>query len=280
MEVFADSIAVLVRNELRPGADESRARAELAQARTDQIRAEQAAQAALATVAEWMGVAGTTLQVQAGPLLADLPVLLDEGGRLDAHPLARAQDAEVAVVEARRQATLKEWRPTFEVQSALYGRGTGASVDGVFDGGAHGLAPSRGNWAVGVSLRFNVMDYKQNRLRRQIEEHREDSERARKERVVQQLTGDVARARIAVDAARRVAANTPIGLEAARTLETQAQARYRASLATVIEVADAQRLLRQAEVDDALARLGIWRAQLVLAAAQGEIEAVLAAASR
>jgi outer membrane protein TolC len=90
----------------------------------------------------------------------------------------------------------------------------------------------------------------------------------------------MARARIAVEAARKIARNTPVELEAATALETQAQARYKAGLAAVVEVADAQRLLRQAEVDDSLAKLGVWQALFALAAAQGEIDELLAAASR
>jgi hypothetical protein len=46
-------------------------------------------------------------------------------------------------------------------------------------------------------------------------------------------------------------------------------------LATVIEVADALRLLRQAEIDDSLARLGVWRALFALSAAQGDIDDLL-----
>ena len=68
--VFANSVGVLVRNELRPGADESRAKAELARASSEQIRAEQQAQSALATLAEWMGMAGVRATVYGGPLTA------------------------------------------------------------------------------------------------------------------------------------------------------------------------------------------------------------------
>jgi hypothetical protein len=43
----------------------------------------------------------------------------------------------------------------------------------------------------------------------------------------------------------------------------------------VVEVADAQRLLAQAEVDDAVARLGVWRALLAAARIQGDIKPFL-----
>jgi len=37
------------------------------------------------------------------------------------------------------------------------------------------------------------------------------------------------------------------------------------------EVAEAQRLLAQAEIDDAVARLGVWRALLAAAQARGDL---------
>ena len=46
------------------------------------------------------------------------------------------------------------------------------------------------------------------------------------------------------------------------------------------EVAEAQRLLSQAEIDDSLARLGIWRALLALAAAQGDLTGYLRTAGK
>ena len=68
-----------------------------------------------------------------------------------------------------------------------------------------------------------------------------------------------------VSAARAVAANTPVQLAAAQQSEAQARARYQAGLASVVDVADAQRLLAQAEIEDALARLEVWRALLARA---------------
>ena len=53
-EVFSNTVAVLVRNELRPGADDSRAQAELALARIQLIQSEQAEQIARANLAQWL----------------------------------------------------------------------------------------------------------------------------------------------------------------------------------------------------------------------------------
>lgn len=67
---------------------------------------------------------------------------------------------------------------------------------------------------------------------------------------------------------------------AARTTLQQATARYEAELATIDQVADAQRLLVQAEIDDALARLSVWRGLLGVAAAAGDIQPFLVEASQ
>ena len=68
-----------------------------------------------------------------------------------------------------------------------------------------------------------------------------------------------------------VAENIPVQLNAARVLEQQATARYKAGLATIVDVAEAQRLLVQAEIDDSLAGVSVWRALLAVRAAQGDL---------
>ena len=63
----------------------------------------------------------------------------------------------------------------------------------------------------------------------------------------------------------------PIERQAATAGESQARARYQNGLASVVEVAEAERLLAQAEADDAVARLGVWRALLAAAQARGDL---------
>ena len=52
----------------------------------------------------------------------------------------------------------------------------------------------------------------------------------------------------------------------------QARARYEAGLATIVEIAEAQGLLVQAETDDALARLAVWNDLALVNAAQGDLQ--------
>jgi outer membrane protein TolC len=79
-----------------------------------------------------------------------------------------------------------------------------------------------------------------------------------------------------LDAARRMAANIPAQLSAARQADAQARARYEAGLTGILEVADAQRLLAQAESEAALASLAVWRARLAVASASGDLTSFVA----
>jgi outer membrane protein TolC len=80
--------------------------------------------------------------------------------------------------------------------------------------------------------------------------------------------------------ARRVAGITPVEVSSARTALQQATARYQSGLAPIDDVAQAQRLLVQAQIDDALARLSVWRAMLQLSTARGDLQPFVAEASQ
>ena len=126
-----------------------------------------------------------------------------------------------------------------------------------------------------MTVTFPLFDFASIRERKKIEVYNERTESARYDQIVQDLNGQMEQARAVLSAARRIAQNTPIQVEAARTSEQQASARYKAGLGNIVEVAEAQRILAQAEIDDALARLGVWRALLAAAAASGDLQPFL-----
>ena len=95
------------------------------------------------------------------------------------------------------------------------------------------------------------------------------------DQAVSDVTTAVEQAQANLAGARQLRANTPIELAAAQASEQQQQARYRSGLATVVDVSAAEGVLAQAEGDDAIARLGVWRAELGLAVAQGDLQPFL-----
>jgi outer membrane protein len=274
-EVFANSVAVLVKNQLRAGADDSRAQAELALARIQLIQAEQAEHISRANLAQWLGVSPAAVQIADGPLLNMPPPPPAQSSAVATHPLAETQMAAVESSRAIQHVLGRSYFPRVNFQTAYSLRGTGATASGIPLGGTQGLDFDTPNWAVGVTANFPLFDWFSLRERTRIEAHNERAELATYDRIVQELSTQAEQARAEMDGARRVAENTPVQLAAARVLEQQSRARYDAGLATIIEVADSQRLLLQAEVGDAVARLGVWRAQLADAAAKGDISELL-----
>lgn len=272
-QIFANSVHVLVDHELRPGADASRADAELAHAQIVLIQAHQAEAVSRAALAETLGIAGANVQIETGPLLSNPPPLNPSAPVLSAHPIAAAQQARVDEVKAQEHVLHRSYFPRFDLQSTIYGRGSGANPDGTVQTGTAGLGFDRSNWAAGLTVTFPLMDIFSLRAQKQIAAANERSERARYDQTLNDLTGQLQQAQATLDGARLVASKTPVELEAARQAETQARARYEAGLANITEVADAQALLAQAETDDALARLAVWNDLAALAAAQGDLQA-------
>jgi outer membrane protein TolC len=162
----------------------------------------------------------------------------------------------------------------------VFARGSGANPSGTFDGGANGLSLERANWAAGVQVLFpNLFDFGSLRARKAAAAATERRETALYDEALLTVSSGREAATAAVQAARAVAANTPIQLAAAQQSEAQAQARYQAGLATLTEVADAQELLAQSEYQDEIARVDIWRALLDEASAQGSLAPFLQLAS-
>ena len=273
--VLNQNVEALVKNQLRPGADASRTRAELALAQTQLIRAEETVDVGRAALAQLLGVPPQTITIQSGPLL-QLPSEQQIATFAAAnHPVAVAQNLAIEQVKSREKILDRSYFPRFSLQGAAYARGTGIQPDGRTGGAASGLGPNIQNWGLGMNVTFPVFDIASIRARKQIELHNERAEAARYDQILQDLTGQMEKARASLVGAQRVSQNTPIALDSARVGEQQATARYRSGLTNVLEVAEAQRILTQAEIDDALAKLTVWRALLGAAVASGNLQPFL-----
>jgi outer membrane protein TolC len=279
-EIILRTITALVNAQLRPGADASRAEAELAAARTQFIQAQQATEIARATLAQFVGVEPAQIEISAPGLVQmppDRPV-----AALDttSNPIVVEQSAVVEQEQARLRVLERTYFPRFYLQGAAYARGTGAEVDGRLLGGLNGLAPNVQNYAIGFSVNFPIMDLPAIRARQSAQSATIRAETARYQQIATDLRAQWNRAVANLQGARRIAGNTPVEASAARAATQQATARYRSGLGNIDEVAEAQRLLTQAEIDDALARLGIWRGLLGVAAAAGDIQPFVAEVSQ
>jgi outer membrane protein TolC len=272
--VFDTIVEALTKQELRPGADASRAQAELALAMTQLIRAEQAEAVSRAELARALGLAGSRIEITAGNLLAKTT---PPGDSKLKHPLVVEAEAAERAAVAKKRAVSLQYLPRLDLFAALWVRGSGLTSGTLPPSPGAGIVPDTPNWLTGLVLSWPAVELVTVRARARVEAAQVKVADARKREVLQAVQTQIDQAHQILDAARREAANTPVALKAAQAAEAQATARYRAGLATVVEVAEAQRLLAQAEIDDAVARLGVRRAELLLARAIGDLSPFLEA---
>ncbi len=261
----------LVDSGLRPGIDASHLLAETAAAEGQLIQARAAVQLSIAALANLINL--PEAQVRAAKMrFLDTPLQAADSVDLKTHPAAIEQGFGQEESAARLKILEKTYYPKFNAQATTYARGAGNP--------ATSLGPNIYNWGVGFSVTYSLTDLPGLRIKKEIESSQGRAEQARYERLLRDLEGQRSKSRIEVETATRFAANTPIQVQAARAVHEQVMARYKAGLIPMLEVADAQRALTVAEIDDSLARLSIWRAQLALAVAQGDLTDFLARAEK
>lgn len=270
-QVFLTIVQATVGSDLRAGADLSRAKAELAFAKTALSRAETAREVALADLREALGAPDAPIVLDAAGLAAAPPPALAARRTTDPHIVA-AQDR-VRVADAEKHVLATGTQPRLALVGAIFARGNGALAGGA---DAYGLVPDAPNWALGVLLTWPVLADRSVAPARRAQDAKIAAEHAHEDELAQQLAGRTERARALLAGALEVSHNTPDALQAARDAEKQTTARFQAQLATADDVAQTQRLLVQAETDDALARLDVWRALLFDAYAGGDLSPFLA----
>ena len=274
-QTFFDSVHALVQNQLRPGVEESRANAELAAARIRYIQTQTNEQVSRAALAGLLEVSPAEIVLDYGGLL-QLPTTAPEGfGSAAVNPITAAEKFRIRFTQSQLHAVERSYTPHFNLQSSISGRGSGANVDGSTQGGTSGFGIDRHNWAAGLTVTFPAFDFFSLRSRKQIATADLRAQQARYDQVVQDVNAQVEKARAVASGARSIAQNTPAELQAAADTEKQARARYQAGLTSIIEVSEAEALLVQAQIDDALARLNAWRTLSGLSVAQGSLKPFL-----
>lgn len=275
LETFSRAVLALVNNQLRPGVEASRTEIELVAAKNQLIQLQQNAELARIALSEAIGQPSAVTKLDPGPLLEYTPnAPAPAVNSFAAHPLFLAQTAALEVVKARQTTLDKSFFPRFNWQTAVFGRGTGARLDGTFRE-SRGFYPDTFNYATGFSVTFTPSDWFGLKAKRRVERFNLQAEEARLAQVTNTLKTQEARARSLIETARKLAENAPAQVNAATETLTRSKVRYEYGLTTITEVADAQRLLAQSEIDEAVARLGVWRAYLVAAKLQGDLKSFL-----
>jgi outer membrane protein TolC len=272
-------VKTLVEQSLRPGADAARVDAELAAAHTQGARAAQAVAVRRQLLAEALGDASGSVEATGGALLSPLgfeprsPVADAPAPAAPVHPRVAVEVAALARAEAARATVSAQYLPRVELVASLWARGSG-----YFGSAAEGLAPDIPNWAAGAVVSWDLLELPLVKARAAAADAEREGASSRRDEAALAVASQLAQASALLEGARVVAEQAEVALKSARAAEAQTLARFKTGLSSVVEVADAQRLLAQAELDEAVARLEVRRAQLLLARAGGDLAPFLAAA--
>jgi outer membrane protein TolC len=271
-KVNRDTAQAGVTNGLRRPLDLTRAEADFARYDVGRIRAEAGLEGAQSLLAAAVGVSDLRLDASGNPPeLAGLPPLdavLSRGRQYD--PGIESATAALAAQQATTRAILASLRPDLQLSASVSSRAGGASPSSGAPTFGLGLLPVVPNYDAGLVLSWPLYDGVIDRQRaasQQVEEVRKEElgiARLRLDVGVQQAWLQAHLADEAIPALQRSA-------EAARANQDQAQARFGAGLATTIELAEAEDLRVQAEIQLAVGRFeqARARAQLNRAIAEG-----------
>ncbi len=256
---------------LRPPIDLTRAQADVAQLGVRRIRALSGLQISRAALAAAMGA--ESAEVDATPLAGDQSdsPAFDQALRLAIarNPIVLAARARLNAQLSTSRALTRELLPNVFASAGLSGRAGGAAPSNGDVPYGGGWLPDVANWHVGLVLSWNIFDGGA-LARRSASIAREDAARAELDlaRVTVSLVAQ--RAFLELDAARQAVPGLSESVTAARANHAQAEARFKAGLGTVVELADAETLLTRAQLELAVGEFSVARARAALGHVMGQ----------
>ncbi|HEX8950864.1 MAG TPA: TolC family protein, partial [Polyangia bacterium] len=127
----------------------------------------------------------------------------------------------------------------------------------------NGWLPDVANWHVGLILQWNLFDATVLARRAAAQAH-EDAARAELELARLSVGLAAERAYLDLDAALKTLPGLQAVVDAARANQAQAEARFKAGLGTIVELADAETLLTGSQLQLAVGQFAIARARAAL----------------
>ena len=262
------------RSGLRPPIDLTRAQADVAQLEVRRIRAQAGLQVARAALAAAMG--SDAPAVDAAPTSADLKPgpAFQEALRVAAqkNPAILSAMAKLDAQQANVKAVGRELLPNLFASAGLNGRAGGevpSSGNPADVPYGDGWLPDVVNWHLGLVLQWNLFDGTV-LARRAAAQARAQAARADLDLAKMNVDLSTKRAWLDLNAALEAIPGLQAAVGAARANEAQADARFKAGLGTIVELADAEALLTNAQLELAIGQFGVARARAALGRVMGQ----------
>ncbi len=251
---------------LRPPIEETRAEADLARFEVDRVRAEGAVTSAEAVLAAAIGAPDPGIDAGADDVTyATFPALDAAVQGLDRHdPSLRAAADVLHGQQELTKAIEAELHPDLSVVAGFTGRAGGAPV-------AANSTPAGGGWLPDVPNYDAMLMFTWPIFDRTVSVRAETSRRLERVRAAEVdaqrelLRGRAAQAYVDLQVATTAVPALQRAADAARANQDQADARFKAGMATAVELADAEALLTDAEIQLAIGQFQLARARARLA---------------
>jgi outer membrane protein len=257
---------------LRAPIELTRAEADLTRFDIGRIRAQGGLLAAQTTFAAAVGVEDGALDAAPAPAAApDLPQLANAIARASRRdPRLRAALAQLRAAEAEADAIGAELRPNLILTGALSARAGGAPGSGIgLEARGAGFVPDVPNWSAGAVLSWPLFDRTVS-AREQAARAEVQVERAELAQVRQREVAQIRLAYGSVIVARTALPGLQRAVDAALSNYAQAEARFKAGLGTSVELADAEAIRTDAEIQLALGQFELARTRAAFGRAAAE----------
>ncbi|GAC1549902.1 MAG: hypothetical protein NVS3B10_13060 [Polyangiales bacterium] len=263
-KVHRDLAKAGVDNKLLAPIELARADADLARFDVGRIRARGALDLARSVFAAAVGVPQPTLdavgELTAPPAMPSMAKAIGDAQQRD--PVIRLALAEVNAQEASTKAIGAEMRPNVFLSATLSGRAGGAPPTSGGTPVGNGFLPVVPNWDVGLVFSWPLLDGVVD-ARVEAARAKEDTARAVLDVRKQAEIASIQQAYFAVRIAEESLPALERAVDAARINYTQASARFKGGLATSVEVADAEAILTDAEIQIAIGRFQLAKARAI-----------------
>ncbi len=260
--VHRDLARAGVSSGLRPPIELTRAEANLARFDVGRVRASGGLAVSQSALAAAIGAPDPAVDVAGGaPQPSEMPALPE------ALALAQARDpglaeaiAQLKMSEEHTRAVGAELRPDLSLTATLSGRAGGAPPTSGDLPAGDGLLPRVPNWDVGLLLSWPIFDGTI-AARRDAAQASEEVRRDEIDVTREQESADVRKTYVQVQVARTALVALDNAVVAARANYDQADARFRAGLGSAVELADAEAVRTDAEIQLALGQFELARAR-------------------
>jgi outer membrane protein len=270
------SIKVFSIKGLKPGVDSLIAEIEVSKAREGLNRAKETLEVYKYNIAQQLALTDTLFSIPAQNFFTDKPAPeIPVNDSLNTNPSLILFRSQLEAANAKMQLVKHSYHPKISIYESSFARGSGADINGNNDYSMNGLAFSKYNYALGLTITLPILQLFPIRSQIKIQQNNISKQESLTKEQELKLNNEQRTGRIHIQTAIQNYAESQIQYRAASASFSQMKVRYTSGLVTLPELFQTQYEFNRAESESSIANLTIWKALLFYVQASGEIDSFL-----